>query len=179
LSRLLTEFLEFSTVKIGQRGEVDLALLIRECIALVEQHPAAAEGVRIEGVGTESEVKIPGDADLLHRVLFNLLLNAVQFAGQDGLVRVELQDKPDAATRRSAVASPIRFSVRDSGPGIDPKDLMRVFDPFYTTREGGSGMGLALVHRAVEAHHGAVFVEQAPEGGAEFIIYLPRSSDGH
>lgn len=178
LSRLLTEFLEFSTVRMGPRGDVDVALLVRECIALVEQHPEATEGVRIEGAGVETAVRIPGDGDLLHRAIFNLLLNAVQFAGDDGLVRIEVQDQPEVAAQGGAMASPVRFSIRDSGPGIDPKDVARVFDPFFTKREGGSGMGLALVHRAVEAHHGAVFVERAPEGGAEFIIYLPRSQDG-
>lgn len=176
LSRLLTEFLEFSSLRIGAREDVDFARLVRECLALVEQHPEAQSGVRIEATGLDGVVRIPGDGDLLHRAVFNLVLNAVQFSRQDGVVRVELQDRPEGGdSAQDVVEAPVRISIRDSGPGIDPKVVARIFDPFYTTRKGGSGMGLALVHRAVEAHRGAVFVERAPEGGAEFIIYLPRS----
>ena len=54
----------------------------------------------------------------------------------------------------------------------------RIFDPFFTTKVGGSGLGLAVVHRAVEAHAGATFVEQGPEGGAQFVIYLPGIPEG-
>ncbi len=176
LSRLLTEFLEFSSVRMGAREDLDFARLVRDCLALVRQHPEVMAGVDIESSGTDDDIRIPGDGDLLHRALFNLVLNAVQFSGAEGVVRVEVQAQPrgeDAA--QDVVEAPVRISIRDSGPGIDPEDVSRIFDPFYTTREGGSGMGLALVHRAVEAHQGAVFVEQAPGGGAEFIIYLPRS----
>ena len=179
LSRLLTEFLEFSSVRLGTREEVDFAKLVRDCVAVVEQHPEAGDGVEIRTAGLDREVHIPGDGDLLHRAVFNLVLNAVQFSGANGVVQVEVQDRPDGSSPgQGIVDSPVRFSVRDSGPGVDPKQVARIFDPFFTTRQGGSGMGLAVVHRAVEAHQGAVFVEAAPEGGAEFIIYLPRSQDG-
>jgi signal transduction histidine kinase len=56
---------------------------------------------------------------------------------------------------------------------VPPEEVARIFDPFYSRRIGGSGLGLAVVHRAVEAHRGAVFVEEGPEGGAEFKIFLP------
>jgi signal transduction histidine kinase len=72
--------------------------------------------------------------------------------------------------------SPVCLRVADSGPGVASEDLPRIFDPFYTNRPGGSGLGLALVHRAVEAHQGAVLVDRAEEGGAEFAIYLPGDS---
>ncbi len=179
LSRLLTQFLEFSSVRLGTREELDFAKLVRDCVAVVEQHPEAGDGLEIRTTGLDQEVHIPGDGDLLHRAVFNLVLNAVQFSGANGLVQVEVQDRPDGSSPgQGIVDSPVRLSVRDSGPGVDPKQMARIFDPFFTTRQGGSGMGLAVVHRAVEAHQGAVFVEAAPEGGAEFIIYLPRSHDG-
>ena len=73
------------------------------------------------------------------------------------------------------MSNPICLRVSDSGPGVSPEDLPRIFDPFYTNRPGGSGLGLALVHRAVEAHQGAVLVDRADEGGAEFQIFLPGS----
>ena len=72
-----------------------------------------------------------------------------------------------------SVEAPVCLKVSDSGPGIEPDELPRVFDPFFTSRPGGSGLGLAVVHRAVEAHRGAVLVDEGPEGGAEFRLFLP------
>lgn len=174
LSRLLSEFIEFSALRMGERAEVDLSRLIRDCISLVRQHPDAGDEVRITEEGLEGTLYIPGDADLLHRAVFNLVLNAVQFAGADGEVVVSLSDdSDDPYPRGTSIPSPVRLTVRDTGPGIDPEEVPRIFDPFYTTRGGGSGLGLAVVHRTVEAHRGAIFVEEAPGGGAQFVIFVP------
>ena len=71
------------------------------------------------------------------------------------------------------VAAPVQLSVCDSGPGIPEDEVTRIFDPFYTTRPDGNGLGLAVVHRAVEAHRGAVLAGNGSLGGAEFTLYLP------
>lgn len=177
LSRLLSEFLEFSVISPGPSEDVDLALSVEEAISVVRQHPEAEAGIRIEVTNHRGVMRVPGDADLLHRLVFNLVLNAVQFSPPDGVVRVELK-----ACTRSGMPRGIRFdhgirlSVEDSGPGIDPEQAERIFDPFYTTREGGSGLGLAVVNRAVEAHEGIAFVDEAALGGARLVIYLPAST---
>ena len=115
-----------------------------------------------------------GDGDLLHRALFNLVLNGAQSAGPGGRVIVSLEDERDRSNPRgTGIEHPVRLAVEDSGPGIDAEERGRVFDPFFTTKVGGSGLGLAVVHRAVEAHAGATFVERSPEGGAQFVIFLP------
>ena len=171
LSRLLSEFLEFSDVRRGPAEEVDMAGVVRDAVALVRQQ---ADGVTIHTSGLDQPRVIPGDADLLHRAVFNLVLNAVQFSGPGGEVRVSL-DRVLAAAAPPGLErrEPLRLVVRDSGPGIEPGAVTRIFDPFYTTRPGGTGLGLAVVHRAVQAHDGAVFVDRAREGGAEFTIVLP------
>jgi two-component system sensor histidine kinase PilS (NtrC family) len=71
------------------------------------------------------------------------------------------------------VREPVRIAVLDSGPGISPDDISRVFDPFFTTRKGGTGLGLAMVHRAVEAHRGTILVDPGMGRGAGFYVYLP------
>ena len=174
LSRLLSEFLEFSGMQINAEEGVDFARVVRDAIVLVKQHPDAEAGGAIESEGIADPVLLPGDSDLLHRLVFNLILNAVQFSGPEGCVRISVQDcSGSGEPRGTGVKSPVRLSVQDSGPGIRPEDLGRIFDPFFTTRDDGSGLGLAVVHRAVEAHDGTLFVEDSPDGGAHFLVYLP------
>jgi two-component system sensor histidine kinase PilS (NtrC family) len=174
LSRLLSGFIEFSVLRMGRSGLVDLAALARDCVTLVSRHPDMAVGVRILEMGLDREVRVPGDADLLHRAIFNLVLNAAQFAGPAGIVRVQLEDQEECPSEVDpGVEKPVCLRVADSGPGVASEELDRIFDPFYSSRSGGSGLGLAVVHRAVEAHHGAVLVDRGPEGGAEFRLFLP------
>ena len=176
LARLLSEFIEFSALRSGPAAQVDLAAVVRDAVELVRQQ---ADGVTVEPAGLDRPRVIPGDADLLHRAVFNLLLNAVQFAGSGGVVNVNLalvgaSEALPGIGRRDA----LRLVVRDSGPGVEAAAMGRIFDPFYTTRPGGTGLGLAVVHRAVAAHEGAVFVDRAPSGGAEFTIFLPDRAAG-
>jgi len=178
LSRLLSGFIEFSVLRMGRSGQVDLAALARDCVTLVSQHPEMGIGVRMLERGLNREVKIPGDADLLHRAVFNLVLNAAQFAGPAGIVRVELEDQEEFPGKLGThLNRPVCLTVSDSGPGVEPEEIPKIFDPFFSSRAGGSGLGLAVVHRAVEAHEGAVLVDKGPEGGAAFRILLPGKSN--
>lgn len=173
LSRLLSEFLDYSVLTMGTREVVDLAQVVRDCSAVMQHHPDL-EGVELVCGVTEGPVEVSGDADLLHRALFNLVHNGVHFAGPGGRVEVLVEARPDRADPRGTIIeNPVRLRVRDTGPGVSPDHVDRIFDPFFTTREGGSGLGLAVVHRAVEVHEGAIFVGRAPGGGAQFDIYLP------
>jgi len=175
LSRLLSDFLEFSVLRMGQLETHDFATVVSGAVRLAQQHPEAAEGVSVTCSGTDTPMHIPGDRDLLHRMVYNLVLNALQFAGEDGTVKVELSDlrSEEGPPRSGGVKHPVRLRIRDSGPGVEEEEADRIFDPFFTRREGGSGLGLAVVQRAVRAHDGAVFVGRAPDGGAEFTLYLP------
>jgi len=173
LSRLLSEFLDYSVMKMGASEEVDLKALVADCISLSKQHPDLA-AVELVTEIDEGPVRVMGDGDLLHRALFNLLLNGAQSAGAGGKVVVALALATGMRDPRGdGLEYPVRLAVSDSGPGIDAETASRVFDPFFTTKESGSGLGLAVVHRAVEAHHGVTFVDRAPEGGARFVIFLP------
>jgi two-component system sensor histidine kinase PilS (NtrC family) len=173
LSRLLSEFLEFSGLKMSARDEIDLHSIVRGCLVVVKQHPDAS-GVEVVSNLDPGPVHVVGDADLLHRALFNLVLNGAQSAGPGGRVTVSLSDERDRSRPRGTdIQHPVRLAVSDSGAGIDEEDRARIFDPFFTTKPKGSGLGLSVVHRAVEAHQGATFVEKGPEGGAQFVIFLP------
>jgi two-component system, NtrC family, sensor histidine kinase PilS len=173
LSRLLSGFIEFSRVEIRDRGAVDLVELAREAVDVARQHPDAATGAVIE-LNAPEPLEVQGDPDLLHQVVFNLVLNAIQHSPPDGTVRIELSVADEVmlpGTARFSRGAMLRVS--DQGPGIRPDLAAHVFDPFITTRTGGSGLGLALVHRAVQAHDGLIFLDDAAGGGTVFTVLLP------
>jgi two-component system, NtrC family, sensor histidine kinase PilS len=181
LARLLSDFLDFARVRVTRISRVNVADIVRGAAALVSAHPDRPPGVRITCVVPERErLDVEGDEDLLHRAVFNLALNAVQASPPDGEVRIEVV--PELGQLQLAPANRegnIAVRVVDQGPGIPPDIRERLFDPFFTTRTGGSGLGLAVVHRAIEAHRGIVFLDAAGNGkGTRFTIILPRASAG-
>jgi two-component system, NtrC family, sensor histidine kinase PilS len=175
LSRLLSEFMEFSRVEVRRTTAVDIGDVAKQAIELVSRHPDRDAATRIDFRRPPEPVHVIADPDLLHRAVFNLVLNAVQHAGGSGTVTVSL-DRPLSNPPGVQVADAVRVEVTDTGPGVREEDIPRMFDPFFTRRDGGTGLGLAMVHRAVEAHGGAILVDSAPGGGARFTIYLPAGA---
>ena len=172
LSRLLSEFLDFSRVRASNFSQVDLHEVALETARLLREHPDCGPAVQLEVQG--EPLYIQADEDLLHRTVNNLLLNAVQACqGQGRIVasvaRVDPGDVPPGAN----IEDPVRLVGEDNGPGIDPDLLDQLFEPFVSRRPGGSGLGLAIVQRAVEAHRGLVLVKSSPGRGARFTVYLP------
>ncbi|MCG6989605.1 MAG: PAS domain-containing protein [Gemmatimonadetes bacterium] len=174
LSRLLSEFLDYSGLRMGPRRRVDVAAVARDCVTLMRQHPDA-EGVEVSAEGTDGPALVLGDSDLLHRALFNLILNGAQFAGAGGRVVVHVGER--SYPRGTSMPRAVAVVVGDSGPGVAQDVLHRIFDPFFTTRVGGTGLGLAVVFRAVQAHGGTIFVDRSSAGGAQFVIYLPAEEE--
>ena len=103
------------------------------------------------------------DPERLGQALLNLLMNAVQAAGEKG--KAWLAARP--------IADGAEIEVCDSGSGIPKEDLDRIFNPFFTTKAQGTGLGLAIVHQIVEAHGGTIRAGNRSEGGARFVIWLP------
>ncbi len=177
LARLLSEFLDFARVRVTRISPVNVMDVATNAAALVESHPDAGEGVHVRCVSTASEPPvIEGDEDLLHRAIFNLALNAVQVSPPGAEVLIEIAP---LAAEQMPIGTPfetggIAVRVSDQGPGIPTEIRDRLFDPFFTTRPGGSGLGLAVVHRAIEAHRGLVF-HDSPGRGTRFTVMLPRA----
>jgi two-component system sensor histidine kinase PilS (NtrC family) len=174
LSRLLSEFLDFSRVRVTECRPMDLYAVAEAAIRLVRQHPDCGAGAKItlEGGPTPME----GDEDLLHRVVSNLVLNAVQAAGSKAAVKVRIGFAPQTELPGAAgIENPVTLRVSDNGPGIPPELQNRLFEPFATARVGGTGLGLAIVQRAVEAHRGLVLVDTKAGGGTTFTVYFPAA----
>ncbi|MGH9885543.1 MAG: sensor histidine kinase, partial [bacterium] len=175
LTRLLSEFLDFARVRVARTASVDLAAVARGATGLVSAHPDRLPSVRITCIAPQDEdLHIEGDEDLLHRAVFNLALNAAQAAPENTEVRIEVlrgaAEPLPAALSFDGDALSVRVS--DEGTGIPDSIRARMFDPFFTTKPNGSGLGLAVVHRAIEAHRGHVFVESGA-AGTRFTVVLP------
>ena len=176
LARLLNGFLDFAHLDAAQRRSVDITTVARHAGELAQAHPDTPAGVRVEYDLPRTTPSIFGDEDMLHRVLFNLTLNAVQASPPNGVVRIEastlLPHQLDFHASRF-VHGAVALRIIDRGTGIPDTIRSRLFDPFFTTRQGGTGLGLAIVHRAIEAHHGAVLVDSDAQG-TRFTVLLPR-----
>jgi two-component system sensor histidine kinase PilS (NtrC family) len=173
LSRLLNEFLDFSRVRATQFVPVDLREVAAAVARLVKEHPDCREDAQIVVEGPRTIME--GDADLLHRILSNLVLNAVQSARGPITVTVAVRpaESADVPHGSDHLDDAARLQVRDDGPGIPAEIRERLFEPFVSGRPGGTGLGLPIVQRAVEAHRGLVFVDSAPGAGTTFTILLP------
>jgi signal transduction histidine kinase len=183
LSRLLSEFLDFARTGVTSVRRVDLVDIAHHAAALVTAHPDKPENVTIRELFPSTPLVVVGDDDLLHRAIFNLLLNAVQASPPGGEVRLEAAELgyhqlPAQAQRFTRGAMMVQ--VTDQGKGIADSIKERLFEPFVTTKAGGSGLGLSIVHRAVEAHHGFILVDSdGKRSGTRFTVILPRlGSDG-
>ena len=140
---------------------VAVPALIHDAVALVSREMECA-GVTIRLDLAEGLGQVQGDKVQLQQVLVNLALNAAQvMAGQSGPRRILISARPEAAS--------VAIRVSDSGPGISPDQLDRLFQPFFTTRPDGMGMGLAICRRTIEAHGGRISARLAPNGPTSAI----------
>jgi signal transduction histidine kinase len=183
LSRLLSEFLDFARTGVTSVRRLDIVEIARHAAALVGAHPDRPDQVTIRELFPPTPLVVVGDDDLLHRAIFNLLLNAVQASPPGGEVRLEAVELahhqlPPQAEHFSRGA--IMLRIADQGRGIPDSIKERLFEPFVTTKSGGSGLGLSIVHRAVEAHHGFILVDTPDQrGGTRFTVILPKlGTDG-
>jgi two-component system sensor histidine kinase PilS (NtrC family) len=177
LSRILSEFSDFARVGVAERRPVDVPRLMSEVIETVRRHPAAEGRATITSEILDNMSGLWGDPELLHRTLLNLVLNAVQVGDPEEPVTVRVVAdalRPDLVPSEVSLGHPVRIRVVDDGPGISAEDLPRIFDPFYTRRPGGSGLGLSIAHRAVQAHGGALIASSNIGEGATFALVLPR-----
>ena len=177
LSRLLSEFLDFARVRVARRTPIDLARVGAGAANLALAHPDRPEGVTVRCEAEAGVFFVEGDDDLLHRAVFNLLLNAMQASPKGGEVTLGVAAaRPDQLDVGSTFThGGVALSVTDAGPGIPAEFRDRLFDPFFTTKVGGSGLGLAVVQRAIDAHRGLVFLDTGPDGTC-FTIVLPRAT---
>lgn len=176
VTEMMRGLLNFVRQSPAQYAAVDLTQLTRETLELMSYELRKA---RIETDFTAEPATPPvwGDRSQLQQVLLNLLTNAMQAMKNGGrlAVRIGLAESQDGEPRAVAL------TVEDTGPGIAPEAMGRLFDFFFTTRggEGGTGLGLAITRQIVEGHRGRITAENVTGGGARFAITLPAAFPQH
>ncbi|MBN2718945.1 MAG: hypothetical protein JXX14_24070 [Deltaproteobacteria bacterium] len=164
MGRLIDDILQYARPRAPQLYPVDLSKLCQETIH------SFFTGVCHRGVAVESHLPdgcfCMGDANQLRQVLWNLLVNASQVVSDDtGRIDVTLS-KNDTA---------VRLEISDNGPGVPMEIRDKIFDAFFSTKERGMGLGLALCQRIITGHGGAIQIEEASETGARFSVVLPAT----
>jgi two-component system, NtrC family, sensor histidine kinase HydH len=157
---LVTRFLQFARPLQVKLEKADLAQTLDRAVALVERE---APGIAIYKNYQPDIPPFAFDAELLERVFYNLLLNAAQATAPGGAVTLKTR----------AAGGTAEIAVIDRGTGIDPKQLDSIFNPFFTTKPEGVGLGLAIVAKIVDEHGGKIAVESEPGKGSIFCVVLP------
>ncbi len=164
LANISDQFARFARMPDRELVDVSVAEVLRECVALFDTHV----GLRITLDVDDALPVVCADRDELLRVFINLVRNAVQAVGDDGDI---------AITAHSDGAS-IRVRIHDNGIGIPDDVLPRIFEPNFSTKSGGMGLGLAIARRAIDDMHGAISVASTPGDGTTVDVRLPMAHPG-
>ncbi len=167
IKNILSDLLDYARPKQPVFLEADLRLTAERAVSLARQQ-ILSRPIQMDFVEHGQLLLVEHDSAQIQQVLLNLLLNAFQALDGSGNVRVELTSEPGFAVVR----------VKDTGRGITQQALPNIFRPFFTTKGGGTGLGLSLAKRIVEDHHGMIEVTSTPGQGSDFAIRLPLRKSG-
>ncbi len=174
INAIIEELMDLGNPRPPEIGEVDLARILGD-IVLLQQEAARGQGITFNLKLDPSIPPMQADAHLLTRLFLNLVKNAREAIGGPGEVTVETRISPSyhltGSNHRTSPMVDIRIS--DSGCGIAAEELERIFTPYFTTKTGGSGLGLATCQKVIEDHNGLLKVESTPGQGTTMTVSLP------
>src|SRR5579871_5910631 len=162
INRILTDLLETARPHPPQMMRSNLNTTVEHAVMLARQQ-VLSQPIRIEFERAHDLPEVEHDSDQIHQVVLNLLLNAVQAIDGAGIVRVAISPQDGCA----------RIAVSDTGRGIPEAQIAQIFRPFFTTKGNGTGLGLSLVRRIVEEHHGQINVTSEVGKGSTFEVLIP------
>jgi signal transduction histidine kinase len=168
LDRVVKTFLDFSRPVKVHFEEIDLAALVGEVAQLMKPH-AERNGVNFTCEGTLEAATMRGDADMLQQAVLNLVTNALEAMKGGGRLRIAVEKEGEF----------VSLLIEDNGPGIPPELRDKVFQLYFTTKERGSGIGLAMTYRAVQLHNGTVEFVSETGRGTTFRLKFPATVVQH
>jgi len=162
LNNLVSSLIDAARPRLPAFTEVNLSALAIKCIAMLSAQ-AQTKNVQLD-CHADQDYLIKADSEQMTQVLMNLLINAIQMLPNHGKVEVGI----------TALQDTIQLTISDNGPGIPAGSQAQIFEPFFTQRAGGVGLGLAVVRHIVHAHQGEISYSPSQQGGAQFNITLPK-----
>ncbi len=170
IEKVLNDLLTYARPKAPQYGMADLKDTVAHTLQFARQ--------QIGSKNVEFSIQIPSplprfrmDPEQLHQVLLNLVLNGIQAMDQEGKITIQARVQPGSGAPNRP--NNVEISVSDTGGGISREQLEKIFRPFYTTKRGGTGLGLSLCRRIISQHGGTLTAESEINKGSRFIIRLP------
>ncbi|MGC1424419.1 MAG: ATP-binding protein [Terracidiphilus sp.] len=165
LDRVVQTLVDFSRPVELRLQEQDLCTVIGDVLALADEE-LSTRNVKLEGRLPAHPLIVNVDADLLKQAAINVILNGAQAMPDGGALRVTLEEDRKMAVLR----------ITDEGTGIPPEIREKIFDLYFTTKSGGSGIGLAMTYRILQLHHGSVDVQSKVGRGTEFSLRIPLAA---
>jgi len=166
LNKLASDFLVYSRDQRFEFQRVDVVSLLADTLVLLEHHPLFTSKIRIERKFPRRGLTMMADADKLRQVFWNICDNSLKAMPHGGTLAAQAED----------AGKQVRVVLSDTGVGFTPKQLEKVFEPFQSGFEEGTGLGLALVYQIIRGHQGTIQVDSQPGKGARFVIDLPREA---
>ncbi len=165
LNAIITDFLAYSRTKQYNFAKVDLIQLLEDTLTLMDHRMTAENtGISIRRHYSVQQATVFADGDKIKQVFWNLCENSVRAMKDGGMLTVTVE----------SIGQDWQVSVHDTGSGMTPQQIEKIFEPFQSNFEGGTGLGLAIVYQIAQAHEGKVWVRSKPGQGTTFILRLHR-----
>jgi len=170
---LVHEFLDFAKPQALERKRIDVTDVIRQAMELVAAR-ANVQNVELTSDRWDAPVEVLADPLRIRQVLLNLLLNSLDAQPEGGRIQIHIDDN---APGQNGTGTFVKICVTDAGTGIPDNLHEEIFEPFMSTKETGTGLGLPISRRIILSHGGQLNVISTPDGGAGFVILLPRADE--
>jgi PAS domain S-box-containing protein len=173
----IANLLMFTQIKVPDMRQININEMLKEALSFAE-YIASQGNIAIDCRFTEGDPTITGDVEMLKQLFLNVILNAIQAMPEGGNLQIGTRIiSEDSSTGGAAYY--LEISFKDNGIGIPEESMSKIFDPFFSTKEGRSGLGLTIAHNIVNLHEGTVHMEAAQGAGTVVTVLLPYEGASH
>lgn len=173
LDRIITDFLEFARPKRPEFAPVEIGLCVNDVVALLQHSSSGSGNISIDILSNVNGMQIYADEEQIRQVFLNIGLNACEAMGHGGNLTIRVGEDVQRLRESDPPVECVKVDFKNDGPLISQDVILQVFEPFYTTKEGGTGLGLATAMRIIDSHAGLIKVESTEEGGTVFSVFIP------